>query len=67
MNPVATWASYPAAGERILSFIGIEVHWAILQYVIGLPFMAFIALLLYLRSRDEDWKRLAHTLTKGLS
>ncbi|HID40904.1 MAG TPA: cytochrome ubiquinol oxidase subunit I, partial [Pyrodictium sp.] len=65
MNPVATWASYPAAGERILSFIGIEVHWAILQYVIGLPFMAFIALLLYLRSRDEDWKRLAHTLAKG--
>ena len=65
MSPVATWVSYPAAGERILSFIGIEVHWAILQYVIGLPFMAFIALLLYLRSRDEDWKRLAHTLAKG--
>lgn len=62
---VATWSSYPATGDRFLSFIGIETHWAILQYVIGLPFMAFIALLLYLRSRDEDWMRLARTLAKG--
>jgi len=62
---VAAWSSYPATGDRLLSFIGIEVHWAILQYVLGLPFMAFLALLLYLRSRDEDWMRLARTLAKG--
>ncbi|HID40617.1 MAG TPA: cytochrome ubiquinol oxidase subunit I, partial [Pyrodictium sp.] len=62
---VATWSSYPAAGDRLLSFIGIEVHWAILQYVVGLSFMAFLALLLYLRSRDESWMRLARTLAKG--
>lgn len=62
---VASWASYPAAGERLLSFIGIEVHWAILQYVLGLPFMAFIALLIYARTRNENWKKIAYTLTKG--
>jgi cytochrome d ubiquinol oxidase subunit I len=49
----------------LLSFIGIEIHWAILQYVIGLPFMAFIALLLYMRSKDIVWKKLAWTLAKG--
>ncbi|WP_236698142.1 cytochrome ubiquinol oxidase subunit I [Pyrodictium occultum] len=50
---------------RLLSFIGVDFHWDILQYVLGLPFMTFLALLLYLRSRDEDWMRLARTLAKG--
>ncbi len=65
MSAVAHWSSYPAAGDRLLSFIGIEIHWAILQYVLGLPFMAFIALLLYLHSKDKAWMRFARTLTKG--
>ncbi len=59
------WASYPAFGDRVLSMIGIEVHWAILQYVIGLPFMAFIAELLYLKTGKEKWLRIAKTFAKG--
>jgi len=65
VSAVAHWSSYPAAGDRLLSFIGIEIHWAILQYVLGLPFMTFIALLLYLRSKDRAWMRFARTLAKG--
>lgn len=65
MSSVAYWSSYPATSDRLLSFIGIEIHWAVLQYVIGLPFMAFITLLLYMRSKDVAWKRLAWTLVKG--
>ncbi len=45
--------------------IGIEVHWAILQYVLGLPFMAFLALVAYAKTGDEKWKKFALTLTKG--
>jgi len=62
---VAHWSYYPAAHDRLLSYIGISIHWAILQYVLGLPFMAFIALLIYLRKKDESWKRFAWTLTKA--
>ncbi len=62
---LAQWASYPAYADRVLSMIGIEVHWAILQYVIGLPFMAFIAELIYLKTGKQKWLRLAKTLAKG--
>ena len=65
MVSVADWLSYPAPWLRLLSFIGIEIHWAILQYVIGLPFMAFIALLLYIKSGDRSWERFARTLAKA--
>lgn len=65
MAGVAYWSGYPLPGMRLLSFIGVDFHWDILQYVLGLPFMTFLALLLYLRSRDEDWMRLARTLAKG--
>ena len=57
--------SYPAGGDRVLSMIGIEVHWAILQYVLGLPFLAFITRLIYLKTGDEHWERLTKTLAKG--
>ncbi|MEB3755421.1 MAG: cytochrome ubiquinol oxidase subunit I [Desulfurococcales archaeon] len=62
---ISQWLSYPAASDRVLSMIGIEIHWAILQYVLGLPFMAFIALLIYAIKKDETWKKIALTLTKG--
>ena len=62
---VNQWLSYPRPAERIVSAIGIDVHWTILQYVMGLPFMAFIAQLIYLRTRDQFWLRLARTLVKG--
>jgi cytochrome d ubiquinol oxidase subunit I len=65
MSGVAHWSSYPATTDRLLSFIGIEIHWAILQYVIGLPFMAFIALLLAAKRNDQHMVRFAKTLTKG--
>ncbi len=59
------WSSYPLPGLRLLSFVGIATHWIILQYVLGLPFMAFLALLVYLKTGDEVWKKIAHTLAKG--
>ena len=57
--------SYPAGGDRVLSMIGIEVHWAILQYVLGLPFLAFITRLIYHKTGNEHWERLTKTLAKG--
>jgi len=62
---VAHWSQYPAAHDRLLSFIGIAVHWSILQYVLGLPFLAFIAYLIYLKTGAEKWRKLSRTLVKG--
>ncbi len=59
------WASYPAFSDRVLSMIGIEIHWLILQYVLGLPLMAVIAEAIYLKTKDERWKKIAKTLAKG--
>jgi cytochrome d ubiquinol oxidase subunit I len=49
----------------LLSFIGIAVHWSILQYVLGLPLLAFVAELIYLKTGNEKWMRLAKTFVKG--
>ncbi len=63
---VGQWIhSYPAGHDRLLSLFGIEVHWAILQYVLGLPLLAFITRLIYLKTKDEHWERLTRTLVKG--
>ncbi len=65
MGLYGQWASYPAFADRALSLIGIEVHWAILQYVVGLSFLAFIVYLIYLKTGDEKWEHLAKTMFKG--
>jgi len=59
------WLSYPAASDRILSMIGIEVHWIILQYILGLPLMAVIAEIIWIKTKDERWLKIARTLAKG--
>ncbi len=59
------WSSYAAWTDRALSLIGIEVHWAILQYVLGLSFLSFIAYLVYLKTGKEEWERLSRTMFKG--
>ena len=59
------WASYPAFSDRVLSMIGIEVHWIILQYVLGLPLLAVIAEIIWLKTKDERWLKIAKTLAKG--
>ncbi len=59
------WASYPAFGDRVLSMIGIEVHWIILQYILGLPLLAVIAEIIWLKTRDERWLKVAKTIAKG--
>jgi len=66
MDLLQQWLSYPAAWDRILSIIGIEIHWLILQYVLGLPLMVLVALLAYRRSGDARWERMARTMTKAL-
>ena len=66
MNLIEQYLSYPAAPERILSIIGIEVHWLILQYVLGLPLAVLLLLLLYRRSGNENWLKLARTAVKAL-
>ncbi|MDK2372392.1 MAG: cytochrome ubiquinol oxidase subunit I [Candidatus Korarchaeota archaeon] len=63
---IQQWLSgYPAGWERVLSMIGIEVHWFILQYVLGLSFLAVVAEAIWLRTGNEDWKRLSRTLAKA--
>ena len=62
---ISQWLSYPAPYDRILSMIGVEFHWAILQYVLGLSFMAFLAELIYLKTKEKKWLRVAKTLAKG--
>lgn len=59
------WSQYPAFSDRALSLIGIEIHWAILQYVLGLSFLAFISYLIYVKTNDKKWERFAYTLFKG--
>ncbi len=58
---------YPAGRERLLSLVGIEVHWAILQYVLGLPLLAVFAEAIWLRTGNEYWKRLSRNLAKGFT
>ncbi len=59
------WSSYPAFSDRVLSMIGIEIHWLILQYVLGLPLMAVVAEIIWLKTRDERWLKVSRTLAKG--
>ncbi|MEM2811050.1 MAG: cytochrome ubiquinol oxidase subunit I [Candidatus Korarchaeum sp.] len=66
MDLLSQWLNYPAAIDRMLSIIGIEIHWLILQYVLGLPLAITLALLLHARSKDEKWNRMAKTMTKVL-
>ena len=65
MNVWSQLVSYGYWGTRALSIIGIGLHWGILQYVLGLPFMAFIAELIYFRTKDPDWMRIAKVLIKA--
>jgi len=66
LDLVGQWLGYPAPLDRILSIIGIELHWLILQYVLGLPLFIILSLLLYARRRDEKWNEMARTMTKAL-
>ncbi len=66
MDPIAQWLSYAAGWDRILSMVGIEIHWVILQYVLGLPLVILIALLAYSKTKNKNYFRLARTLTKAL-
>jgi cytochrome d ubiquinol oxidase subunit I len=65
MGLLSQWASYPAYGDRLLSLTGITVHWIILQYVLGLSFMSFIAYVVYLKTGREKWRVFSKTLLKG--
>jgi len=65
LSLIGQYKTYPAVADRLLSLIGIEVHWAILQYTLGLSFMAFIAYLIYMKTNDEKWRKLSWTLFKG--
>jgi cytochrome d ubiquinol oxidase subunit I len=66
MNLLEQYFSYPAAPERILSIIGIELHWFLLQYTLGLPFAILVLLLLYKKTGNQNWLKLARTATKAL-
>ncbi|MEM4581387.1 MAG: cytochrome ubiquinol oxidase subunit I [Candidatus Korarchaeum sp.] len=66
MDLLSQWLNYPAAIDRMLSIIGIEIHWLILQYVLGLPLAITLALLLHARSKDEKWNMMTKTMTKAL-
>ncbi len=67
VNAIASWVGFGYWGERVLSMVGIGIHWGILQYVLGLPFAAFVLQLIYLRNKDKDYLRIARTLIKGMA
>lgn len=66
MNPLAQWAAYAASWDRLLSLIGIEIHWIILQYVLGFPLIILIALLIHYKTGNKHYLKLARTLTKAV-
>ncbi len=68
MTGINVWqqlVDYGSWSTRAMSIVGIGIHWGILQYVLGLPFMAFIAELIYFKTKDPDYMRLAKVLVKG--
>ncbi|MCE4623987.1 MAG: cytochrome ubiquinol oxidase subunit I [Caldisphaeraceae archaeon] len=65
VNPIAQWVDFGHFGIRSLTIIGMGVHWGILQYVLGLPFAAFIAQLIYLKKKDKHYLKIARTLIKA--
>jgi len=67
VNPIGSWVGFGYWGERVLSMVGIGIHWGILQYVLGLPFAAFILQLIYLRTKDKDYLRISKTLVKAMA
>ena len=62
---IEQWLSYPASHDRILSMIGIEIHWIILQYILGLSLLAVVAEVLWIKTKKEDWLKISRTLAKG--
>ena len=61
---IEQWLSYPASHDRILSMIGIEIHWIILQYILGLSLLAVVAEVLWIKTKKEDWLKISRTLAK---
>ncbi len=59
------WLNYPATSDRILSMIGIEIHWVILQYTLGLSLLAVVSEIIWLKTKKEDWLKIARTIAKG--
>lgn len=57
--------AYPAAQDRILSMIGIEIHWIILQYIIGFSLLAVVAEAVWLKTRNDAWLKIARTIAKS--
>ncbi|MEZ0346053.1 MAG: cytochrome ubiquinol oxidase subunit I [Infirmifilum sp.] len=66
MDLLSQWLSYPAAPDRILSIIGITIHWLILQYVLGLPLFITVSLLAYKKTGNNNWERMARVMSKAL-
>ncbi len=61
---IGQWLSYPATDARILSMLGIGVHWAILQFTLGLPLYAVIFEYLSQRFGNDSFKRMSRTFSK---
>lgn len=57
--------AYPAAQDRILSMIGIEIHWIILQYILGFSLLAVIAEAIWLKTKNDAWFKIARTVAKS--
>ncbi len=59
------WLEYPAAADRVLSMIGVETHWVILQYVLGLSLLAAVANAIWHKTGKEEWLKVSRTLAKA--
>ena len=57
----------PKADLRMLSMIGIGVHWWILQYTLGLPLVAVIFEILSRYMKREEYLKMSRTFSKVLA
>ena len=57
----------PRADLRVLSMLGIGVHWWILQYTIGLSFLAMTLELASFFKNREIYRSMAETLSKAMA
>ena len=57
----------PKADLRMLSMFGIDVHWWMLQYTIGLPSIAVIFEILSKHMKREEYLQMSKTFSKILA
>lgn len=61
---ISEWVNIPAWDARFASIIGIALHWAILQYALGMPLFAVLFEILSRKTGSKEYERMAKTFSK---